>query len=355
MKKKKMMALVLSGLMVVSLAACGSSSGSEEKTEDGGDSGDSLSGDLIIYTAAPEADNNSILEGFGELYPDINIEMIEGNQGEGIARVQAEAGNPTIDVFYTGINESDGDVYADLFEEYVSPSNSDLAEAFQSNGFYNYNMISTCCICVNTELAEELGVEIKGYEDLTNPELAGKFIMADPTESSSAWNNVCNIFADYGYDSDEAWDLMERLLANDMVITDSSSACFNNIQAGEYVAGITYEGGPIDLLSSGATNIEIVYPEEGTGGFAFASAIVKDAPNMENAKVLVDWLTSLDGQQSQLDNGASQRRIAEGLDFSNSVVPELDVDLVTRDVDWLVENKEAMIEKWTELYTQYYN
>ncbi len=337
--------LVLS--LAASLIGCGSSS--ENSSSKNGE----LSGDLIIYTAAPEADNNSILEGFGELYPNINIEMIEGNQGEGIARIQAESGNPTIDVFYTGINDSDGETYKDLFEPYKSPKNEDLQESAQSNGFYNYNMISTCCIVVNKDLADELGVEIKGYEDLTDPKLNGKVIFADPTKSSSAWNNICNIFADYGYDSEESWDLIERLLANETVITDSSSACFNNVQSGEYVAGITYEGGPIDLLANGADNIEIVYPEEGTGGFLFAAAVVKDAPHMDNAKALVDWLTSFDGQQSQLDNGASQRRIAEGLDFSNSIVPELDVELVSRDMDWLIENKEAMLEKWTELYTKY--
>lgn len=359
MKRRKLVALFMAVAMGAALVACGgsdSSSGSENEAAEGesGD-GESLSGDLVIYTSAPEADNNAILTAFGDLYPDVNIELIQGNQGEGIARIQAEADNPTIDVMYTGINDTDGDTYADLFEAYESESNSDNPEEFQSNGFYNYCMVSTCCICVNTDLADELGVEIKGYEDLTDPELEGKFIMSDPTASSSAWNNVCNLFTIYGNDSQEAWDLMEDLLANGMVVTDSSSACFNNVQAGEYVAGITYEGGPIDLLSNGADNIEIVYPEEGVSGSIFASAIVKDAPDMDNAKAFVDWMTSLEGQQAMLDNGSPQRRIADGIDFSTGVVPELDTELLGRDTEWLVENKDAMIEKWTELYTQYHN
>jgi iron(III) transport system substrate-binding protein len=355
MNRRQFLTASAAAVAAAGLTACGSTSSSDSGSDAGSSSGGELSGDLVIYSSAPEADNNSILDGFGSMYPDLNIEIIEGNQGEGIARLQAEADNPTVDVVYTGINNSDGDLYKDLFEAYVSPENENLEEQYQSNGFYNYNMISTCCICVNTDLEDELGIEIKGYEDLTDSALEGVFIMSDPTESSSAWNNVCNIFADYGYDSDESWDLIKRLLQNKMIITDSSSTCFNNVQAGEYVAGITYEGGPIELLGNGAENIRIVYPEEGTGGFLFASAVVKGAPHMDNAKALVDWLTSFDGQQSQIDNGSPQRHIATGLDFSDSIVPELDQELVARDVDWLIENKQAMLDKWTEYYTEYYN
>lgn len=349
--KKRVLAMLLSGLMVMSLAACGGSS--SDSSDEGGEEAAGISGDLVVYSSAPEADNESLEEGFNEIYPDVNIEFVQGNQGEGIARVQAEADAPTIDVFYTGINDTDGDTYKDLFEEYVSPSNEDLEEQYQSNGYYNYNIVSTCCICVNRDLAAELGVEITGYESLTDPALKGKVIFSNPTASSAAWNNMCTIFANYGYDSDKSWDLVDRLLANGLIVTDSSSQCFNDVQTGEYVAGITYEGGPIDLLSNGATNIDIVYPIEGTGGSIFGSAIIKNAKNMDNAKALVDWLTSKEGQQTQLDMGSPQRKIADGLDFSATYIPTLDRPLVARDMEWLIANKEAMLEKWTELYSKY--
>ena len=34
------------------------------------------------------------------------------------------------------------------------------------------------CLVVNPELRDELGIEINGYEDLLNPELKGKIIVA---------------------------------------------------------------------------------------------------------------------------------------------------------------------------------
>ena len=367
--KRKVMALLVASIMACSMLACGGGSSapaSEPPKEEAPaeeapaeeapaeeEAAAELKGNLVIYTAAPESDNDAIVNGFKELHPDVEIELIQGNKGEGIARVEAEAANPTIDVFYTGISDGDGTAHEALFEPYVGANDADNPETMRSNGFYNYIMVSTCCICVNEELEAELGLDIKTYKDLTDPKLEGKVIFSDPTASSAAWNNVSNIMCDYGYDSDESWALIEGLLANKMVVTNSSSSCFKSVGDGEYVAGITYEGGPIDMLKDGAENIRIQYPEEGTGGFVFAAAIVKDAPDMEIAKAFIDWLTSKDGQQKQLDLGATQRRIATGLDFSNSAVPALPVELKARDMDWLNSNKEQVLAHWTEVYNKY--
>ena len=100
-----------------------------------------------------------------------------------------------------------------------------MPEQYQSNnGFYNYDHLSSVVFCVNTELEAELGLDIKGYADLLDPKLEGKIIFSDPTSSSAAWNNMSNIFAVYGNDSDEAWDVIEGLLANGMVVGSSSSS-----------------------------------------------------------------------------------------------------------------------------------
>ena len=275
--------------------------------------------------------------------------------GEGIARVQAEAGNPTIDVFYSGLNQADGDKYADCFEQYVSTHDTEMLEQYQSNnGFYNYDHLSSVVFCVNTELEAELGLDIKGYADLMDPKLQGKIIFSDPTSSSAAWNNMSNIFAVYGNDSDEAWDVIEGLLANGMVVGSSSSSCFKDVQAGEYVVGLTYEDGASTLLKSGAENIKMVYPAEGSSAFAFAAAIVKDAPHMDAAKAMIEYLQSAEGQSFRANYVGTVRFTNENVVVENSYLPDSsEIKWVTRDIDWLIENKTAMLEKWTALYNQY--
>lgn len=240
---KKFLAFLLTLCMVMSLVACGSKD--TEQTPDNAETPDApeeqtISGPLVICSSATDLDLEAIQVGFNELYPDVEIEFVTCSAGEGIARVQAEGGNPTIDVFYSGLNQADGDKYADVFEPYVSVHDSEMPEQYRSNnGFYNYDHLSSTVLCVNTDLEKELGIEINGYADLMNPALNGKIVFSDPTSSSAAWNNLSNIFAVYGNDSDEAWDVIEGLLANGMVVAGSSSACFKNVQAGEYVVGLT--------------------------------------------------------------------------------------------------------------------
>lgn len=314
-----------------------------------------LSGSLVICSSATDNDLAAIQEGFNALYPDVEIEFVTCSAGEGIARVQAEAGNPTIDVFYSGLNQADGDKYADCFEQYVSTHDTEMPEQYQSNnGFYNYDHLSSVVFCVNTELEAELGLDIKGYADLMDPKLQGKIIFSDPTSSSAAWNNMSNIFAVYGNDSDEAWDVIEGLLANGMVVGSSSSSCFKDVQAGEYVVGLTYEDGASTLLKSGAENIKMVYPAEGSSAFAFAAAIVKDAPHMDAAKAMIEYLQSAEGQSFRANYVGTVRFTNENVVVENSYLPDSsEIKWVTRDIDWLIENKTAMLEKWTALYNQY--
>ena len=108
--KKKIFALVLALVMALSLAACGdnstpagsgSASGSQDEPAN-------ISGDLVICSSATDLDLEAITEGFTALYPDVNIEIITCSAGEGVARVEAEGDNPTIDVFYSGLNQADG-------------------------------------------------------------------------------------------------------------------------------------------------------------------------------------------------------------------------------------------------------
>ena len=107
--KKKIFALALALVMALSLAACGDSN-TPAGSGSGSGSGEepvNISGDLVICSSATDLDLEAITEGFTALYPDVNIEIITCSAGEGVARVEAEGDNPTIDVFYSGLNQAD--------------------------------------------------------------------------------------------------------------------------------------------------------------------------------------------------------------------------------------------------------
>ena len=350
--KKKILALVLALVMALSLAACGnnstpaasgSASGSEEPT---------LSGDLVLYCTMTENDISALQACFKEVYPDINVEVVNGSAGELVTRLQGEASNPVGDLVWGGMADSDGMKNADVFESWVSAHDAENANGWTSpNGLYSMDHLSTVCFCVNTELEAELGLNIQSYEDLLDPKLEGKIIFSDPNSSSAAWNNVSNIMSVYGNDSEEAWTYIEGLMKN-LVIAGSSSACFKSVQQGEYVVGLTYEDGAITLVKDGATNIEVRYPSNGTSASVFGCGLVKNGPNPENAKAMIDFICSAEGQTAL---AAAQ----EGtLRYTNSgytapegawLKPSSEIKWVDRDVEFLTANKDAILEHWNSL------
>ena len=319
------------------------------KTEDLGNA-------LTLYCSMTDDDVDTVLEGFNKLYPDINVEVVNGSAGELFARLQAEAANPQGDVMLGGMNQADGDKYKDIFEQYTSVHEDELPDKYKTNdGFCNYDHLSSVVFCVNTDLEKELGIEIKDYKDLLDSKLEGKVVFSDPNESSAAWNNLCNIMAIYGNDSDEAWNMIEGLMKNKMVIQGSSSACFKNVADGEYVVGLTYEDGAATLLKSGASNVKLVYPASGSSNFAFGCAVVKGAPHMAAAKAMVDFLMSAESQTERGNALGTIRLTNKNANIDYKYIPKNeDVKWVDRDVQWMIDNKEKVLEHWNTLYTKYY-
>lgn len=348
MKMKKMLAILLAFAMVFALAACG---GGESEEGDA----PAASGELVLYSSMTEHDLDALITSFNEVYPDITVEVVNGSAGELTTRLTGEAAAPVGDLVWGGMADSDGDKYAEIFEAWVSEYDAENMEGYTSpNGLYSMDHLSTVVFCVNEELEAELGLEIKSYEDLLNPALKGKILTADPNSSSSAWNNLSNIMAVYGTDSEEAWAYIEQLMPN-LVIAGSSSACFKSVQQGEYVVGLTYEDGAVTLVKDGATNIRLQYPTNGTSASAFGCALVKNGPNPENAKLMIDFICSADGQTAlaTAQEGTLRYTNANYVTPENAWLPAADeITWVVRDVAYMTENKDAILEHWNELWSE---
>ena len=365
--KKNLMKVFGLGVLAFSLVACSSpaekpasqadtSKQSSAKAVSSQKSAADLGDALTLYCSMTDDDVDTVLEGFNALYPDIHVEVVNGSAGELFARLQAEAANPQGDVMLGGMNQADGDKYKDIFEQYTSAHEDELPDQYKTNnGFYNYDHLSSVVFCVNTDLEKELGIEIKDYNDLLDPKLNGKIVFSDPNESSAAWNNLSNIMAIYGNDSEEAWKMIEGLMKNKMIIQGSSSACFKNVADGEYVVGLTYEDGAATLLKSGATNVKLVYPASGSSNFAFGCAVVKGAPHEAAAKAMVDFLMSAESQTARGNALGTIRLTNKNANIDYKYIPKNeDVKWVERDVQWLIDNKDKVLEHWNSLYTKYY-
>ena len=343
---KKALSIVLVAL--VAITAVFAQASSEAKNEGG-------SGELILYTTVSQAHYDIAIAKFNELYPNIKVYYTYGGAGDCKARIQAEASNPQADAMFGGLQYADLAAYGEYFDTYVSVNDYKMQEGYHNtSGKLTFHDIQIPCLVVNDALEAELGIKVTGWNSLLDPALYGKVVMANPTSSSSAWNNLQCLLTDFGgWESEEAWDYIAKLMQNGLVVVSSSSVPGKSTLAGEYVVGLSYEPAIVKLLDAGTTGGHMVFWEEGTTSIGFASAIIKGAKNLENAKLFMDFLQSDEGQQSYLDAAARPATTTKLEGGSPTMVDLSTINVKVADTEALANNNAAIKEKWDEYWAKY--
>ena len=268
--------------------------------------------------------------------------------GDCMKRIDSEAAQEysTFDLMYGG-SLANYVANADLFQDYVSPEDVNLMEAYKNTRGYctNYT-IDGSVLLVNKDLLAEAGVTVNGYADLLQEALKGKIASADPASSSSAFCQLTNmLLAMGGYESEEAWQYVEDLfVGQEVAITSGSSAVYKGVYNGEYAVGLTYEDPCATLIKDGATNIEVIYPVEGTVFLPAQIGIIKNAKNVEEAKAFVDFMLSEEAQIFLAENTTS-RNVREVV-YTNDTMDQLsEIYLIFEDSDYVIANTSALKEK----------
>lgn len=309
-----------------------------------------VSGTLNVYTTVSELQYKAIMGAFQKQYPKITVNYTQAGAGECKTRIISEASNPQADVMFGGLVYADTISMKSNFETYVAANDSKLPAEFKNTtGILTYHDYQIPCLWVNDELEKESGVTITSYADLLNPALKGKIASADPTSSSSAWNQLQCILTDFGgWNNDASWTYINELMAN-LVITDGSSAVYKGVYNSEYTVGLTYEPACVQMLSEGAQGVHIVYPTEGVTSIAFGSAIIKNAKNLATAKLFMDFLTSDECQE--IYNQCGARQANSTLNITNELLPDLSTfNYKVADTKALAENQSAIQEHWKTLW-----
>ena len=281
----------------------------------------------------------------------VNVESL--GTGDCMKRIGAESEQEfgSFDLMYGG-SLANYVANKDLFQDYVSPEDEFLMEAYQNTRGYctNYT-IDGSVLLVNKDLLAEMGITVNGYADLLQEALKGqKIASADPSASSSAFCQLTNmLLAMGGYESEEAWQYVEDLFVGQKVaITSGSSAVYKGVYNGEYAVGLTYEDPCATLIKDGATNIEIIYPVEGTVFLPAQIGIVKNAKNVAEAQAFVDFMLSEEAQIFLAENTTS-RNVREVV-YTNETMDQLsEIYLIFEDSDYVIEHTSELKEKAREI------
>lgn len=351
---KKALSLIAAAAMTFSLAACSSS----DSSADTGEKAEAGSGKLVIYSPNSDTEIENELAAFQEKYPDIQVDLQSMGTGDCVARIEAESENPQADVMWGGMNYGVYKQNPDLWEEYVSKNDENVDENYRNDTGYfsNYVLSGSGAFIKNDKLLKELGVEVNSYEDLLQPELKGKIAMGDPTSSSSAWAELTNmLLVKGGDDSDEAWDYVQKFIDNlDGKIISSSSQVYKGVIDGEYAVGVSYEDPVVQAMIDNKDNpnveISMCYPEEGAVWLPAAAAMVKDAPNKENAQLFLDFLQSKDCQE--IISKLTVRPADTSLKQDNEAMkPFDDINVAYEDIEYVADHKDEWQNRWTEMMT----
>ncbi len=303
-------------------------------------------GNLVIYSPNVDEIMNTFIPMF-ENETGIKVEVVSAGAGELMKRIESEKDNPYADVIFGGYVTD-----ADYFEDYVSPNLKDLMIDHEHTAAFRTPYIANgSCLLVNENLIGD--IKIEGYEDLINPALKGKIVSGDPVSSSSAYRQLTNILlAMGGYESEEAWDYVDKLVQNlDGKILNSSGAVHKGVVEGEYVVALTYEDPCANYVKSGAP-VRIVFPTEGAVFLESDVGIVKGAPNPENAKKFVDFITSKEAQ-SIFGTELTNRPLHQDAEIGDHLIPYSDINLIQEDVDYCQEHKNEILDRWKDIITNY--
>lgn len=340
--KKKFFA-VLSLALVFTMASC-----SSNNTTEGSQERQATSDTLVVYSPNSEGLVGSLIPAFEE-ETGITVELQQAGTGELFTKLQGEKSDPVADVIWGGAYTTYLE-NKDLFEEYVAKGDDDLPEAYRnSNKFETFYTLDGSVLIINKDLTKD--IKIEGYEDLLNPELKGKIATADPTSSSSAYAQLTNMLkAMGGYESDEAWDYVEKLFTNiDGKIQSSSSSVYKTVADGEMAVGLSYEDPVMQLKKDGADNIDIIYMKEGVVYLPAGAGIIKGAKNEENAKKFMDFLISKQAQDL-LGTQTTNRPVRSDAEISEFMVPIDEINVIEEDYEYVKDHTEEIQSKFKEIF-----
>lgn len=302
------------------------------------------SGTLVVYSPHDADPLNAGVNLFMDAYPGIKVEVVAAGTGELLQRVKAESQSPLADVLWGGGADSLA-AFKDYFDTYVCANDDVIQDAYKDKddkwiGESPLPMV----IFYNRELVPD-DVAPKSWDDLCDPRWKGQIAFASPAKSGSAFTQLCTMIFAHGGPEGGGWDFVQAFYDNlDGKVQDSSGNCHKLVASGEYAIGVTIEKSAV--LYEGNEGVAYIYPA-GNSAVPDGVALILGAPNPDNAKLFIDFVTGLECQTEQSENW--KRRPVRS-DMSTGSLPALsELDLCDYNFDWAANNKEQIIEQWQDI------
>ncbi|MEE3495110.1 MAG: ABC transporter substrate-binding protein [Butyrivibrio sp.] len=330
---KNKLALVLAGIMTISLFGCGSGASdtqgaagdSSAQVENGEGTGESAAsgdnadldeliaaakteGELVVYGSCEEEYLAAACEHFEELYG-VKVQYQRLSTGEVQSKIEEENGNPSGDVWFGGTTDPYNVAASEGLLEAYEAQNADhlMSDMYRDADGYWYGIYKGILgFMVNTDELSRMGVdEPKDWQDLLDPKYKGLVWLSNYNTAGTAKLVINTMLQKYGHD--EGIKYLVDLDKNIEVYTKSGSGPSKNVGTGECVVGIGFlHDGITQIVDNGYGNVSLIIPSSGTSFEIGATAIFKGCKHPNAAKLWIEYALSPDCVELAAQNGSYQ-------------------------------------------------
>jgi iron(III) transport system substrate-binding protein len=242
--------------------------------------------DVTVYTAGPATLIRQLVTGFTQA-TGIKASIFQGTTGQVMARVEAEAANPALDVLIS----ASWDTATDFTKRgwllpYTSPNAATVPDSLKTPTAVAQG-VSALGIAWNPDSKTPRPAE---WADLARPEYRGLVTLPDPAQSGASFELVAALQAKLG------WDLFAKLHANGAIVSGANAQALNPVLQGAKAAVF----GAVDYISldgrQKGESIEVIFPASGTVIAPRPMMIMKSSRQPEEAKRFIDFVLSDKGQ-----------------------------------------------------------
>ncbi|GAA0615509.1 ABC transporter substrate-binding protein [Paenochrobactrum glaciei] len=247
--------------------------------------------DITVYSAGPGSLIEKLAAGFTEK-SGTKVQVFQATTGKIMARIEAEAANPVVDVLISASWDTATDfAKRNWLVAYTSPNAVNVPD-FLKNEYAVAQGVSALGIAWNPNSKTPKPTE---WADLAKPEYKDLVNLPDPAQSGATFELVAALQAQNG------WDLFKELKANGANVAGANAEALNPVLQGAKAAVF----GAVDYISlagkAKGEAIDVIFPPSGTVIAPRPAMILNWSKNQDEAKAFIDYMLSDEGQKMIAD------------------------------------------------------
>ncbi len=309
--------------------------------------------EVVVYTSVDQVFSEPVLKIF-EKETGIKVKAVfdtEETKSTGVLnRLIAEKDNPQCDVFWSG-----DPVRANILKQkgitqpYISANAEGIKPVFKDpeNNWTGFSARARVLI-YNTDSLKGNDIPISVF-DLTNEKYKGKVAIANPLFGTTTFH-IAALFSVLG--DEKAKQFLENLKNNNVIIATSNGDVKKRVALGEALCGLTDTDDAFEAQKDGEHTGIVFLDQQGIGTLIMPNTVslIKNSPNTENGKKLIDYLLSKQ-TEAKLAKSCAQMPLHKNVEIPIEIPPLDDIKPMQIDYEATAEKLQQIqnyLKEWSE-------